>query len=881
MGKKTLSAPPLPQRTPRTSRRKVPDPVSVSTTKSAVPVPSLLSLDLPSPASRISKTTPPPSLLTLQGTLPAPAVTAAVERADSAVSPQPPVPSTSAAALPVTPSPPGFSLLPTPPSSGSVSVSVTPPVVPAPREATQTPVTTSDSSLVSAPRPLSQTLPSSSCKRPFAVPTPLLSVSLPPLASDTTSLDSRKRKKNRKAKERKKARHRSSQASAALSLPIPLVSPAARSATGSVPQVPVSTSANIVTTSVADSPTPVSVSSPVLTPTLIQLADTFPKYKPCGQDRRVTHSPVLPAAILDPLEAAFPSGAPALRHLCIICRQRPTGNIARHVCSAHLPWWWRPAFSCFFCRIALPQEKVIRKHQGSCSGPPSNPVLESQNRLRWMSSVEALLTFLARSLGLSNLPQLLTLVQNHRSLWGPPSGPMDPVTSLQIRQLEEYWQLRVSPTYSLTPPNSIACLGHWRIVANLLRSAPATVLAEVFNFPLLPQGLHPHFLPGVTQEVLRPLDFLDSAQSVSSSSTEPARPRISQETDDILPPDRLQLGPELVVDPGCSLNLRKGDPLPPGFYIGFDKKVHKRANPFDEDRPPSTSIHDKVIDMEVEERREEVITQTTTLVDAHFHLDEFHHRLRQAPSATDLGLHDCTFPFSACIPSYAFPRLWNLIAKLGEAPRVCQQFAMGWHPKSVEYFERPGFREIFAHRVRHGSCVAVGEIGFDFSRNPSDKVVILQEKVLEYALQHAKETDLPVVLHCRDHPSGKFIPPAWERLFTTLSATLDCSHKIYLHCFYGSPRLAGQWLERFPRTIFGYSSKAQATTNPEVNSAFQQLSLDRIVLESDSPCLPAQSGRSRPDVLIFLATYLSKLRDQPLRDVVRATTHTAKEFYNL
>ncbi len=61
--------------------------------------------------------------------------------------------------------------------------------------------------------------------------------------------------------------------------------------------------------------------------------------------------------------------------------------------------------------------------------------------------------------------------------------------------LAQFWCLGECPTnLSLTPPNSMVCLAHWRIVLPLLASVSNKVLIDVFNTPFAEKAPTNHFL---------------------------------------------------------------------------------------------------------------------------------------------------------------------------------------------------------------------------------------------------------------------------------------------------------------------------------------------------------------------------------------------------
>ncbi|MBC8140756.1 MAG: TatD family hydrolase, partial [Armatimonadetes bacterium] len=97
---------------------------------------------------------------------------------------------------------------------------------------------------------------------------------------------------------------------------------------------------------------------------------------------------------------------------------------------------------------------------------------------------------------------------------------------------------------------------------------------------------------------------------------------------------------------------------------------------------------------------------------------------------------------------------------------------VGVHPHEAANYT-PATESRLRELAAHGRTVAIGEIGYDFYRNLSPRDA--QESAFRAQLSIARETGLPVVIHCRE---------AYPETLALLEAEAD-GISIILHCFAG------------------------------------------------------------------------------------------------
>ena len=198
----------------------------------------------------------------------------------------------------------------------------------------------------------------------------------------------------------------------------------------------------------------------------------------------------------------------------------------------------------------------------------------------------------------------------------------------------------------------------------------------------------------------------------------------------------------------------------------------------------------------------------------------------------------------------------------------------GVHPHDASSLDETAEAEL--RRLAESSgVVAIGEIGLDFCRMLSPREVQLDAFRRQLAI--ADEFDLPVVVHTRES-----IDEAHEMLRSWARPRGD-SHPIgVMHCFSGTLEQARE----FDGLGFLISIPATVTypQNEELRRVARGLSLDALVVETDSPYLPPQRLRGRrndPTNVLEAIRVVAEVRGQPQDEIVRATSENARRLFRL
>ena len=185
---------------------------------------------------------------------------------------------------------------------------------------------------------------------------------------------------------------------------------------------------------------------------------------------------------------------------------------------------------------------------------------------------------------------------------------------------------------------------------------------------------------------------------------------------------------------------------------------------------------------------------------------------------------------------------------------------MGVHPHGVGTL-KPELLEALTPLTADPKVVAVGEIGLDFYRRRAPQEV--QKHWFRQQLDWALALKKVVVIHMR------------EATADTLAILQDYRSRLsggVMHCFAGSPAEAKSFLD-----LGLYLSFSGVLTYPKAEALRQvakNVPLERLLLETDCPYLPAQPWRGKrnePAYLTATLETLAKVRGLGWEEVAAAT----------
>jgi TatD DNase family protein len=202
-------------------------------------------------------------------------------------------------------------------------------------------------------------------------------------------------------------------------------------------------------------------------------------------------------------------------------------------------------------------------------------------------------------------------------------------------------------------------------------------------------------------------------------------------------------------------------------------------------------------------------------------------------------------------------------------PGVCYPM-MGLHPCDVKPDYETEIAQLFSFFDTHTYC-AVGEIGIDsyWDKTTQD----IQEKAFLMQVEFALSKSLPIAIHSRN---------ATHRIIEMLKPYKSKGLTGVFHCFSESVELAEEILKLggFKLGIGGVLTYKNAGL-PEV---MQQIDLQHIILETDSPYLPPvphRGKRNEPAYTRLVAEKLADVKGVSLREVADITTANAEQLFGL
>jgi len=217
------------------------------------------------------------------------------------------------------------------------------------------------------------------------------------------------------------------------------------------------------------------------------------------------------------------------------------------------------------------------------------------------------------------------------------------------------------------------------------------------------------------------------------------------------------------------------------------------------------------------------------------------------------------------VDTSSIPMVFSLEAAY---PDLCYPM-MGLHPCSV----KENWEEELAaieQAVHQHKIYAIGEIGIDLYWDKTH----LTEQILAFKKQisWAKSLKLPINIHCRD---------AFDEVYEVLLQEKDDDLRGIFHCFGGTLEQANKLID-----IGFYLGIGGVVTykNAGLDKVVAEVSLEHLVLETDSPYLTPVPYRGKPNessYLIYIAQKVAELHQTDLETVAAITTENSKKVFGV
>lgn len=177
---------------------------------------------------------------------------------------------------------------------------------------------------------------------------------------------------------------------------------------------------------------------------------------------------------------------------------------------------------------------------------------------------------------------------------------------------------------------------------------------------------------------------------------------------------------------------------------------------------------------------------------------------------------------------------------------------------------------MFANLAHSKQLVAIGETGLDYFYDFSPKDI--QQKWFIKYLELACQTNLPIVIHCRD---------AFNDLFS-ITKEFYKDRPLLLHCFTGSVEEAKKALDR--GWMISFSGIVTFKKSTSLQEAAKYVPLESMLIETDSPYLAPQSKRGQsnePSYIVETAKFLAELKGIHFEEFGNICSKNTENFFRI
>lgn len=194
---------------------------------------------------------------------------------------------------------------------------------------------------------------------------------------------------------------------------------------------------------------------------------------------------------------------------------------------------------------------------------------------------------------------------------------------------------------------------------------------------------------------------------------------------------------------------------------------------------------------------------------------------------------------------------------------------MGLHPTSVKENYREEL-DLVSSELQRRKFVAVGEIGIDLYWDQS--TLGIQQEAFQYQIQLAKKYQLPINIHCRD---------AFDEVFEVLERERASDLRGIFHCFSGTEQQALHAIDLQMKLGIG---GVVTFKNGKIDQFLDKISMEHIVLETDSPYLapvPYRGKRNESAYIINVAEKVADIYNVSIEEVAKITTANSLAVFGI
>ena len=190
----------------------------------------------------------------------------------------------------------------------------------------------------------------------------------------------------------------------------------------------------------------------------------------------------------------------------------------------------------------------------------------------------------------------------------------------------------------------------------------------------------------------------------------------------------------------------------------------------------------------------------------------------------------------------------------------------GYHPDQIDKVCDDDLKKLETLIKTNQKIVGIGEIGLDYHYGTEKEK---QKKLFEEQLKIAQRLNLPVVIHSRD----------------AIKDTIDILKMFnvsgVIHCFSGSLETANIYISMGYKLGIG---GVLTFKNSKLYKVIENINLENIVLETDSPYLTPEPYRGKTNsskYIPIIAKKLAEIKKVSIEEVAKITTNNAYLTFDL
>lgn len=192
--------------------------------------------------------------------------------------------------------------------------------------------------------------------------------------------------------------------------------------------------------------------------------------------------------------------------------------------------------------------------------------------------------------------------------------------------------------------------------------------------------------------------------------------------------------------------------------------------------------------------------------------------------------------------------------------------SLGLHPSETFKYNENDLKIIKSLLKENKKIIALGEIGLDYHYIiPKEE----QQELFKKQLDIAEELNKPIIIHMREATKD----------------TIDLLKKYHLkgiiHCYSGSLETAKELISM--GYLLGIGG-VLTFKNSKLKETIKNISLSKLVLETDSPFLtpePYRGKQNSPKYIKDIALYLANIKGVPLEEVEKQTFQNFCQLFDL